>query len=62
MHFDLTISLGNLVIFAGILGGILRVEWLFRSYALEHELLIRDYCERKGIPLKDLLTRMKRNA
>jgi len=59
MHFDFTITLGNVVTLGVFLGGIIRFEWAFRRYGMEHEILVRDYCERHSIKISDLPTRFK---
>ena len=60
-HFSGTINLGDIVIAASILLAALRVLTAFDSLAMEHEMLIDDYCERKGIKRKELLTRRRRH-
>lgn len=59
MHFDLTISLGNIVTVAFIMGMIWRIERAYNLYSVEHEMLIADYCARHEIHVRDLPTRTK---
>jgi hypothetical protein len=66
MRFDFSISIGNIVTFAALLGGIWRVEKFLRStqsllqkFSIEHEILIQDYCKRNQIDLNAFPTRMK---
>lgn len=64
MH--ITFSTGDIAVIVAIIGGLLRVEtyiWqvqkLFAAYGIEHEILIQDYVDRKGIKLYDLPTRTR---
>lgn len=59
MHIDMTISLGNIISLAVLFGVAWRVDNLFRRFAIEHEILVRDYCERHGLELSDLPTRSR---
>lgn len=59
LHFDWTISLTGLMQFGAVCVLIWRMESYGRRMFTEHEILIRDYCERKGIKLKDLPTRLR---
>lgn len=43
-----------------VLWGLRRIEKKIDKFGMEHELLVRDYCERHGIKVEDLPTRMKR--
>lgn len=45
--------------FAIALGAIYRVESLIRRFGMEHEILVRDYCERHNLKLEDLPTRFR---
>lgn len=60
MHFDFTVTLGQVVVLVSFLGILLRIESFFRLLIFEHELLIEDYCERKGKKVSDLPTRRMR--
>lgn len=60
MHFDFTISLGQMVTLGVVTLATFRLESLISRFGIEHEILIRDYCERKGIRLGDLPTRFRR--
>jgi hypothetical protein len=57
MHFEFTMTLGQLITFTTVLIGIWRIEGLGRKYLVEHEILIRDYCERHNLKVHDLPTR-----
>jgi len=66
MHFDATITFGNVVTFIAIIGGIWRVEQFLRhtdkllqKFAIEHEILINDYCRRNNVSIHEFPTRMK---
>jgi hypothetical protein len=59
MHFDFTITLGNVAVILAILGVGWRVNKFVMMLIFEHELLIQDYCERKGISLGEIPTRRK---
>lgn len=59
MHFDLTISLGNVLAIGMVFIGLFRMDRLAAKFLVEHEILIADYCKRVGIEVKDLPTRMK---
>lgn len=58
IHFDGTITITG----AGTVGTLVillwRIETWGRRHFTEHEILVRDYCERKGIKLSDLPTRL----
>lgn len=60
MHFDFTISLGNILTIVAILGLGLKLHRVVMMFLLEHDLLIQDYCERHGISLNGLPTRLAR--
>ena len=62
MHFDLSFTLGNVVTISTLMGLgaiLLRVDRTLRRFAVEHEMLIADYCKREGIRVRDLPTRSK---
>lgn len=53
------IDAGQLGVILSVIGGIFVIMRRLDRYAMEHELLIDDYCERKGIEKIDLITRQK---
>jgi hypothetical protein len=59
MHFDMTISLGQIAVIVTLVGvavgAVRRMDW----YMVEHEILMQDYCERRRVKVKDLPTRQK---
>ena len=62
MHFDLSFTLGNVVTISTLMGLgaiLLRVDRTLRRFAVEHEMLIADYCKREGIRVRDLPTRSR---
>lgn len=59
MHFDFTISIGNILTLAGVGFFLFRMDRLAAKFLVEHEILISDYCKRVGIETKDMPTRMK---
>lgn len=59
MHFDFTISLGNILTIAAILGLIWRVDRVVAKFLIEHEMLMGWYCKEHDIKLQDIPTRMK---
>lgn len=63
MHFDPTISLGNVLTIAAILAAIIRTDRQFYKHriqhGIEHEMLISWYCRTTGIQPSDLPTRSK---
>ena len=59
IHFDWTISIGQVVVFLTMVGAIIRVDSMLKFFAIEHEILIDDHCERKGVKKEDLPTRKK---
>jgi hypothetical protein len=61
MHFDLTITPGQIVIFCTLLGAVWKFDRILTFFTIEHEMLIEDYCERKGIDLSSMPTRMLRS-
>lgn len=60
MHFDFTISLGQVATIATLLGVGWRLDRQMLKYMFEHEMLITEYCEQKGIEITSLPTRVKR--
>jgi hypothetical protein len=59
MHFDFTISLGNLLTLFIVGAALFRMDRLAAKFLVEHEILISDYCDRLGIKVENLPTRMK---
>jgi hypothetical protein len=59
MHFDFTISFGNLITMGFVAVGLLRMDRLAAKFLIEHEILIADYCSRMNIKAEDLPTRIK---
>jgi hypothetical protein len=59
MHFDFTVSFGNIVTLCLVGIGLFRMDRLAAKFLVEHEILIADYCKRLGIEVKDMPTRMK---
>lgn len=57
MHFNFDVSFSQVVIFITLLGLLVRIESFLTMFLFEHELLIADYCERKGLDIKNLPTR-----
>jgi len=64
------ISYGNILVAASILSALMgvlrkvrdtekRFENAMHQLLLEHEILVRDYCERKGMKRDDLITRVR---
>lgn len=63
MHFDFTITLGNILTALAIVGAIVRFEHFAHKihvFLIEHEILMDDYARRNGIKLRDLPTRVRR--
>ncbi len=60
-HFNGNIELGQVLIVIAIFIGVVRILSALEGLEMEHEMLIDDYCERKGIKRKDLITRRRRN-
>lgn len=48
MHFDWTISLGNLLTIVSALGVLLRVNNLFNLYGHEHDAMWVKFCKETG--------------
>lgn len=46
MHFDFTISIGNLITLGFVGLGMFRMDRLASKFLVEHEILISDYCSR----------------
>jgi hypothetical protein len=42
-----------------MIGGILHLHRVLSLIAIEHEILVRDYCKRNSIPVEDFPTRVK---
>jgi hypothetical protein len=59
MHFDWTISIGSCALFVTMLGVGFRFERLMYWVLMEHEILIRDYCERHDLKVTEMPTRLK---
>lgn len=57
MHLDFTINVQSVINFVLLLIGIWRLEAWGRKLLIEHEILVQDYCDRKGIKLNSLPTR-----
>jgi hypothetical protein len=57
-HFDFTITLGNLATMFAVVVAVVRIEIVTTRLLMEHEILIRDYCKRNSIEIKDLPTRL----
>jgi hypothetical protein len=60
MHFDFTVSLGQVLTIATLLGMSWKANRVISKYLYEHELLMQDYCDRNKITLSGLPTRIKR--
>jgi len=60
MHFDLTITLGQLSIFLAIVGVGWGIARKLSVYQIEHEMLMQKYCNELGIDLNDLPTRHRK--
>ena len=60
MHFSADISLGQLIVFFTLLGAIWKVNRVLTIFSIEHEILIEDLAERKGISVWDFPTRTRR--
>lgn len=54
MHFDFTVSLPT--VFA-VVGLWIRFEWKMYRHVVEHEMLVRDYCDRNNLKPGELPTR-----
>jgi hypothetical protein len=63
MHWDFTISFGNIltmITFVFFLIGLnYKVQKWLDHFSIEHEILIRDYCERHDLKVTDLPTRFR---
>lgn len=57
MHFEWTISAGQLATVCTLLGVFLRLNRLLDFFTIEHEYLMQDMADRKGTKLDDLPTR-----
>jgi hypothetical protein len=49
-----------MVVLAALFGAIWRADTLIRKYAIEHEILVRDYCERHDLDRDEFLAGRKR--
>lgn len=59
MHFDFTISFGNVIAIVMVGIGLFRMDRLAAKFLVEHEILIADYCKRTGIEVHNMPTRIK---
>ena len=62
MHFDFTVTIGNIISIGAVLGAVWRIEiWLRKLdwMLMEHEILVREYCKRNDIKIQDLPTRLR---
>ena len=63
MHFDWTITLGNVItVFIAVVSVLVvlaRIDWLFRSFLFEHEMLVEWYCQEHHISRRDLPSRSR---
>ena len=57
MHFTFDVSIGQIILLAAFLGGMWRLNRLLSFLLFEHEILMKDYCDRVGINMKDLPSR-----
>lgn len=60
MHFDFTISIGQLLTILTVIGMGWRANRTISKYVYEHELLMAEYCVRNKIIIDTLPTRIKR--
>jgi len=60
MHLDFSVSLGQIAIFISILGVGWNISRKLSFYQIEHELLIKKYCDDLGLDLTDLPTRTRK--
>lgn len=60
MHFDFTITLGQVMLLLGLLGMGWRADRVLSRYLYEHEMLMQDFCDRTGVDINKLPTRIKR--
>ena len=47
MHFEFTVSIGQVAVFLTLLGAIWKFNRLLTIFSLEHEILVEDYVVRK---------------
>lgn len=59
MHFDLSISVGNIITLGTILWAIIRTDRRIGRYDVEHETLMAWYCKAHNIRLRDIPTRSR---
>jgi hypothetical protein len=57
MHFDLTVSLGNIIAIGTIVAAFLTIDRRLTHYSVEHEMLMGWYCREHGITPDELPTR-----
>ena len=58
IHFDWSISLGQIITAVAVLGLLFKIQQFHNTLLIEHEILVTDYCERKGIKKHELPTRV----
>jgi hypothetical protein len=58
-RFTTEITLGNMLLLGMFVLFLWRVERFFDAFLIEHEILIRWYCEQHGLVLSSLPTRIK---
>jgi hypothetical protein len=60
VHFDLTVSLGQVVTLVTLIGMGWRIDRVLSRFLIEHEMMLQDYCIRMGIDIDKLPTRVRR--
>jgi hypothetical protein len=63
VHFDFTITFGNVFTSLAVIGAIFRFEYFAHKihlFLMEHEILMHDYAKRNGIEIADLPTRLRK--
>ena len=60
MHFDLTVTLGQIVTLVTLLLMGWRADRILSKYMYEHELLMQKYCDDVGLDINKLPTRIRR--
>ena len=60
MHFEFTITIGDILMVASVVIWAIRIDRLLTKLLIEHDTLLLDYCGRSGIDITDLPTRIKR--
>jgi hypothetical protein len=53
MHFEFTVTLGQLLIVLSLVGGFFKLYRPFAQRQWEHDLMWDDYAERKGMGLSE---------